>query len=348
MLELLKCAVAILVSGYIYVLFGMIVMKKQEISLTATLLLGFFVYFALFQFFAVPMVLMKRSLHELTVTWGVVVGILVIVGTVYCIRKKCRFLKWDWRKQKSKLLIVAILFLLVLYYALRYGYNGFDTSYYIGTVNTSLYTDSMYIFDGNTGVKNASLELRYALSAFYMNSAVSCQIFGLRAAVEMRIITGFFCVLLFHLVVFQAGRIWFAGDMGKALCTVGAGSVIVFFFRSGYTPAQFLLRRSYEAKAYCANIVLPMLFVAFFCLWKYTWDETAWKYIFFICMSCNAISMSCILTVPVMLSVYFLFLFFREKKKIKLSVRYAVCMIPCMVYVVTYVLYLKGFIMIKV
>lgn len=49
--ELLKCAVAILVSGYIYVLFGMIVMKKQEISLTATLLLGFFVYFALFQFF---------------------------------------------------------------------------------------------------------------------------------------------------------------------------------------------------------------------------------------------------------------------------------------------------------
>ena len=65
-------------------------------------------------------------------------------------------------------------------------------------------------------------------------------------------------------------------------------------------------------------------------------------------MSCNAISMSCILTVPVMLSVYFLFLFFSENKKIKLSVRYAVCMIPCMVYVVTYVLYLKGFIMIKV
>ena len=348
MFELLRGAAAIIVSGYVYLVLGMVVIRKREISLTAALLTGFFAYFAIFQFLAVPMVLGKRPLHELTVCWGIVIILLTVLGTIYCICKKYSISKFDWRKQKGILLAVGIIFAAMLYYALRYGYVGFDASYYIGTVNTSLYTDSMYIFDGNSGVKNGFLELRYALSSFYMNSAVRCQIFKLSALVEMRLITGFFCVSFFFMIFFQIGKIWFRGNDRKALLVTGMGGIIYFFFRSAYTPAQFLLCRSYEAKAYCANIVLPMLFFAFLCLWKDKADKQAWKLIFLICMSCNAISMSCILTVPAMLSICSFFLLIICENKKNICIRYLVCMIPCMIYVITYVLYLKGFIQIKV
>lgn len=348
MFELLRGAAAIIVSGYIYMVLGMVFIRKREISLTAALLTGFFAYFAILQFLAVPMVLSKRPLHELTVCWGIVIALLTVFGSIYCTCKKYSISKFDWRKQKGILLAVGIIFAAMLYYALRYGYVGFDASYYIGTVNTSLYTDSMYIFDGNSGVKNGFLELRYALSSFYMNSAVRCQIFKLSALVEMRLITGFFCVSFFYMILFQIGKTWFQGDDRKALLVAGTGGIICFFFRSAYTPAQFLLCRSYEAKAYCANVVLPMLFCTFLYLWKNKEDKQIWKLIFLICLSCNAISMSCILIVPVMLSVYSLFLLVTCKNKNDICIRYLVCMVPCMVYVITYVLYLKGFIQIKV
>lgn len=145
---------------------------------------------------------------------------------------------------------------------------GWDFAYYIGNMTTSVATDTMYIFDGSSGLMRNSMELRYALSSFYMNTAWISQMTGVSALVLQKYTAGVLCVLLTNAVVYSFAMEVFDKDRGKAAALVTLTVILTIFWDVYDTGAQFLLLRNYEAKAYCANVVLPMVCFLLYRIWK--------------------------------------------------------------------------------
>ena len=358
---LIKCLVIIGMSCIFYMLCGIAAKKLFRLSLKGieTFLLGFFVYFGIFQTIALPLILSQQRLSLLAKIWLVVLILLLLFG-VWCLyqyaqrsrRTTGRLLGMDklhlYYPVSGVGILVALLLLLQLYYMLRNGYNGWDTAYYIGNMNTSVYTDTMYIFDGNSGVRAEYMSYRYCLSSFYMHGAAVCQLMKVPALIYCRYVIPTIGWLISNLILFEIGKRT-VGKLDKKYTVwfLGAACMINFSFRSIYTTSEFLLTRSAEAKSYCANIIVPMIFLLFIALWEEWGKKEYWVILFFVAYASNAISFSSLMLVPVLLTVLCGAVLIVERKLIVFR-NYLACMAVPVLYGIVYYMFTKGYISIMV
>ena len=68
-----------------------------------------------------------------------------------------------WRNKGILLLAVALLVLFCCWFAGTQQYVGFDTSYYIGTIDTTTMTDTMYVYNGESNVIEETLDIEQLL-----------------------------------------------------------------------------------------------------------------------------------------------------------------------------------------
>lgn len=316
-------------------------LRIYEIEIT-----GFFVYFGIFQLAALPLILWKQPFQLLFYLWIAIC--LVCNGYVLL---KARSELWNAlcqihtriRQQNRLLLCTAVLFILFTccYHGVQ-QYIGWDTSYYIGTVNTTLYTNTMYIYNGNSGAAEAYLDLRYALSSFYMHSAVLCRLWHISALMMQKYVAGSICICMHGLLVFAIGKKLFPGKDKTALLFLILETALNYGFYTSYTTSSFLLIRGYEAKGYCANVIIPALFYMALCFQKTAKNRTCWIMLFLIGFASVPISMSSILIVPVMM-VVILVTEWLIKKDRRLLCYGIICVIPNGIYLVVYFLYTIGF-----
>ena len=150
------------------------------------------------------------------------------------------------------------------------------------------------------------LELRYALSSFYMNTAWISQITGISALVLQKYVTGVLCILLTNAVVYSFAMEVFQRDKKKSAVLVTITIILTIFWDVYDTTAQFLLLRNYEAKAYCANVVLPMICYLLYRIWKNSEDHRNWMELFLVAFASVAVSMSSVVLVPAMIGLMLL------------------------------------------
>lgn len=356
MKELMMCALILPVLLYLFVAFGSMVLKllHQRFRLTWALVLGFFTYFALFQVLYLPCMALKLRLSVMGTAWLVFCLGAGVLAAVLC-RKMwgVAFLAGCRRKRRHKgqLLLAAFTLLLLafqIYYMVRYGYNGYDTQYYIGAVGTSVHTDSMFVYNAVTGMKEKALPLRYAMSGFYMNWALWCQAFHLTPVLFMRYTVGALCALLANSVLYELGRLFFdkkKAENGCWMVMIGIG--LNFFFRTMYTTSEFLLLRSYEAKAYCANVVLPALFLVCMWIWKKRDHRKWWIYLGILTAAADTVSMSALTTAPALVGGLLLGRVLTKKGQRRIG-SLILCLLPCVLYLGVYLLEIKGMIRLKV
>ena len=312
----------------------------------------------MFQVAALPMILSQQKLSSLTKVWVGIVGIVLLA--------------WGWRQRreirtffqkrqgmprtagclKSSIsitgILIAALLLLQLYYMLTNEYSGWDTAYYVGNMNTAVFTDTMYVFDGNSGWKVADLPFRYCLSSFYMQGAAVCLLTKLPALVYCRYVTPAVGWLVSNVIIWEIGR----RTVGKrekryAWWFLGAVCAVNFFFASTYTTSEFLLTRSLEAKSYCANIVVPIIFLIAIRLWERWREKDYWIVLFFVTFASDAISFSSLMLVPVLLTVLCGAMLLVERKAVIFR-NYVACMIVPVLYGLVYYLHIEGYIRIMV
>lgn len=317
-------------------LINAIVMRQKNIeSYTEQLLIGFLSYFSIFQMLAFPMILLKIQLSTLSMIW-IVIGLAILI---------LPFFYREYRKQFSKmkielnitLIIAAFLVLFQVVYTVTYSYFGWDTLSYVGRINAALRTNAMFLYTGDEGIPYTYLNFKHCLSTYYMNSAVFCQIFHLSGYLFQKYVGGSICVLFAYLVVyFVTVRIM---NRNIAEWAVVFLSIIRFFFSTWATTDTFLLSRSYEAKAYCGNIVLPLIFGVCIILWKDYHDKKSWKLLFLALLSSIPISMSAIISAPVLMVCMIVPLFIIKFDKVILK-RMLFCILPNTVWCVLYFLYL--------
>lgn len=323
--------------------------------------IGFFLYFAAFQIVAEIMVLTGQKLHVLGMTWLLL--LLVLLGaalwTVFLEKKRER----TGRRQSASVIKVrlplAVRLLLALMAAavlcecatavLMQRNIGWDFAYYIGNMTTSVATDTMYVYDGNSGLMRSHLELRYALSSFYMNTAWISQMTGISALLLQKYVAGVLCVLLTNAVVYSFAMEVFKGDLKKTAVLVTITVVLTIFWDVYDTTAQFLLLRNYEAKAYCANVVMPITCYLLYRIWKNSEDKKTWMELFLVAFASVAVSMSSLVLVPVLIGLMLLAHFAVERRWDAAALRRGICcMMPNVCYLLVYFASTRGWLIVEV
>lgn len=315
-----------------------IIDKPRE--LTFQLLLGAFAFFALFNVGYILCLFLKRNLIALSIVelvvftgvsfWGIASGFTPSKGIHH-------FVEY-FRTYKRYCSILLFISIVLFYYAVRFTYPGWDATYYIKEISRAVEHGTMYQ-DWTAQHLGNPLKLKYALCAYYMFLAVLAKYTAVPAVIIAKIIGGGLCVVLSIDVIYCLGKELFKNEK-DALCVTVLWELLNTAFISIYTSSAFLMERSYEGKAWCANVIIPGLLLLFYHLYIYE-EEIYWTYIMIVVLACNAISMSTLLIAPIMVTV-FSSIIFLDRPQLRVIRKWIICMLPLSLYCLFIFLEAKG------
>ena len=346
-IQIVLSIVMILVNISLYFVFGSLVMainKEKPLRATLSVLVGFFVYYCLFDIPCLIVMLHWRPLSVLSMTWSVILVLVVVISAVMSFtRWKIGFASLtQYVRENMAFCITAIVIVAVQMVLIMHAYEfTLDAAYYVANVTTSLRTNTMNIYDPFTGDWQNHFETRYLFATYTMNDAVMCQLTGIHPLLWTKTIMSGTAVILTNIVYYKIGRKLFGNSNGKILLMLFFAGVLNFFYISTFTSSNFMTTRTYEGKSLVGNIVLPMILYIFICLGEDHKNRKYYLMLFLTCIGSTILSSSSNMLVPATVAVFALPLAIR-KKSIGVLVKSALCVLPCLFMMVMYVLYVKG------
>ena len=361
MMQLIWVFCILALSLIVYGILGKAVCIRYHMRpvLPEVICIGFFFYFSLFQVLAEFMIFTRQKLHVLGMAWLLILVLLLLLSSCM-IRKEKKDRRQTGaaavtavRPERAVRLLTALMAAAVvcecLTAVLMQRNIGWDFAYYIGNITTSVDTDTMYLYDGSSGLLRETMELRYALSSFYMNTAWISQLTRIPALLLQKYVTGVLCVLLANAVVYSFAMEVFRRDRKKSAALVTLTILLNLFWDVYDTAGQFLMLRGYEAKAYCACVVLPMILYLLYRIWRNDRDRGVWAELFLTAFASVAVSMSSIVIAPVLITIMLLAHMLVEKSRDLVLIRRAVvCLLPNICYLIVYLFYAMDWLVVEV
>lgn len=263
----IRALIVLLIELWVCYLFGMLMNKcllKRTTNVIDSTLIGFFAYQIMCQVMALTCYFTTGVLHHLSTAWVMVVVLCSIVSIIFCRKEIVEGVTKLQQTLVSEKVAFGITILVVVafcYYVAINGETNADSQYYIGLVNTTASTDTLYKYNPYNGFAGGAFFLRRALANFEIHSAILCQLSGVHALVLTRITRAIQNVILTSGAVYLWGQLLFKTDEErknkKACVLVGIYLILQMVFSCNYyTNAMFFLQRAYEGKAFAANVVL--------------------------------------------------------------------------------------------
>lgn len=319
---------------------------KGDCSLT--FILGYLVYFAVFELVIVPMTLKWVSLTAAAYIWAGIMA-LVICAAVICTIKKQRRIRAGqmetcsgifgsiseiWKNHSVMIILAGAVVLLQCLIVIFYEDTTVDAAYYVGTVSTSVYTDTLGRYNPFNGAIQKAFQARYVFSAYPMHNAVWCRLLGIHPIVQAKQVMSCMNVVTANLIIYQIGKRLFDGNRKKADLMLVFVCVLQLFCGTIYSSGTFFFTRSYEGKAILANIVFPVVLMCALWLYEEKEDRRVWAVLFITAVSALGFSGSAIILpaavlagmVPVM----------RMKRKLSGLPYCILCMVPSVLYAGVY------------
>lgn len=319
--DIIMSGIAIACNLIVFFIFGVLFFKvvKQPVSLGLSFLAGLFVYFGCFSIVFLPCMLLRTSFSLMMKLWILICLILCIYVLFSSYRSIIKLVK-EVINIKLSVLEVGLLFFVIvcwsifLYYLIRSPYMGYDTAFYARVVERAVNDNLLH--PGYYG--DQYIPFRYALSSYYFHAAIIAKIFGLHHLTTLKLVMGGLCG------IYATGvMIYISSALFKSFYKVCGGIIIwiaaMFAFNGTYNQAGFLLYRAYEAKAWCSNIIIPLLVFCGFLLWRKKENDVTRPLIVLIAATADVLSMSSLIVVPAALLCIFLPLIVvdRDKKDVK-------------------------------
>lgn len=339
MRELVIACMGILIQLTVFFCIGGLLMRvlKMKEDTASALVLGYLCYFTVFEAVAVPMTLLWVRLTVLAIVWAVLLAVIVVCA-VWLLHK-------NWRQQTRRisdirkdhswlLLLVGVVLLLQCMIVVFYQDTTVDAAYYVGTVSTSVYTDTLGRYNPYNGLLLKKFQARYIFSAYPMNNAVWCRLLGLHPLIQSKVVMSLINVLMANLVIYKLGKRLFKGGKKQADLMVCFVCLMQLFSYTIYTPGTFFFTRAYEGKALLANISIPVVLCCSIWFWQNYKDRNLWIVLFLASASAVAFSGSAII-LPAAVSAGILPILLVRKQFSKL-IPYVICMLPTILYAVLY------------
>ena len=319
---------------------------KEDISLQ--LILGYLVYFTVLEVAVVPMTLLWVPLNRAAALW-VVLLIILLAGGCFLLgrnRKKAAsgkqkkihsvrlFVGELWNRHSLMLLAAVFVVLLQCLIVILYEDTTVDATYYVGTVSTSVYTNTLGRYDPFRGGILKRFQVRYILSAYPMNNAIWCKLLGIHPIVQAKIVMSCVNVIVSNLIIYQIGKRLFDENRKKADLMLIFVCVLQLFCGTIYTAGTFFFTRSYEGKSILANIAFPAVLMCALWFYQKKDEKTVWLVLFLTAASALSFSGSAIIFPAAILAGMVPVMFMNRKFS---AIPYCIlCMVPSGIYAAVY------------
>ncbi len=300
---------------------------------------GWLVMLALFEAVTVPLTFAERSLTE--VTWIYTICIMLLCGLYFgiCIWKKEKSWKYNFNIPGFNLYAVfAILFFLLQIVVAVFGVHmDADDAYYIGTANTSLSTDTLFLIEPDTGYASYGMNSRYAFSALMVFWAYLSRITGIHPLIITHTIIPVVFISISYILWWEVGKCLLKENEKRWVFFLLVNVINVFGNTSVYTQSSFMLFRIWQGKALLPNIILPSFLYFFLKLYGNIFLKKQWFAIFVtVLAACCCSSMAVPLgTMVVGTGTCVLVL---AKRDWKIFLYGLMCCIPCLVIGICYLI----------
>jgi hypothetical protein len=243
-------------------------LPKEKRTPGVICLAGYFLTFAVFELFALPVLLLTPNgdFHLLTVLFTTASVILAVTGLVLCggpnglncARRR------PGREERIFWIIFAALLLFELYMSFTHMFFDGDDAYYVANSVITNETGTMYRILPYTG-GTTDLDIRHALAMFPMWISYIAGMSGMHPANVTHSLMPLLMIPLADLTICHAARRFLKGDGTKtAAFMCGAAVLQIFGNVSIYTPETFLLMRTWQGKSIFVNWIIPAVFWIYF------------------------------------------------------------------------------------
>ncbi len=343
---IIKALLVLIVNLIVYAAFGSFFTLRKEGLRSAgiTVAVGFFAYHALFALVCLPIMFTYRPLSLLTLVWSIPCAAVTALAVILY-GKRWKAWALDLKKDviKEKTFWIAVCLITVLSVALTVlAYNfTLDAAYYVASVSTNVDTNMINVYDPFTGSWQDHFELRYAFATYYVNDAVICQLTHLPALVETKSVMSAVVMITVNML-YTFICTYFFDDRRRALLMYALMTAANFMFISIYTTSNFLMTRTYEGKSVVGNISVILLFVLYMLLIKGTDERSIMILLFITCLGTATVSSTANMVIPAGVCILFVPYAFM-KKRFGILPKIFVCILPEIVMMLVYVLYVKGY-----
>ena len=342
---ILKAAVLVVVNFILYMAFGSFftIRKQKTWSVAVTCAVGFFAYYALFALFCLPVMLTYRPLSLLARMWIVPCAVLPVLSIVIfrnAWKDKFAQLRSDASGNRGFLIaVIAVIAVSVVLVAVTYNFT-LDAAYYVAGVTTNVDTNMINVYDPFTGAWLDHFELRYVFSTYYVNDAVICSLTGFPALVVTKTVMSATIMILVNVLYVHVARSFFA-EHGRAFLMYILMVLVNFLFISIYTTSNFLMTRTYEGKSVVGNISILLIFILY--MQAVYEDEPTGMFLklFVTCLGTATVSSTANMVIPAEVCILFI-PYAILQKRVKILPKILVCILPEIVMMLIYVLYVKG------
>ncbi|MCI8375964.1 MAG: hypothetical protein HFI29_11105 [Lachnospiraceae bacterium] len=322
-------------------------------SIATALIIGYFIYYTLFECVALPMKIRGNSLYELAVTWSVVVGGVLIISVLLnedYLKDSFRLLKQGVCSDKRFFGAFAVLILInfVLMVSLTAETMGVqDDSYYIADATTSLFTNTIQQYDYYSGQRITQHAAMYFIPMYPVHGAVVGKLLHLHPIIENK-----WCSVLSVLILSQLSYYLLAQKLlkGKKKKSLQLLYLMTFFHINyvlwGKASGTFFYYRLSEGKGILSNLIIPAL-ILFFWEANESREKARWCALESVILGSVSICMSSLFLLPVAYAGLMAGAALKEKS-LKKSPIFLMLLTPSLCALVVYQMMLRGMIVILV
>ncbi len=362
---------------------GFLILYKKggKASVSECVMIGFFGYYVLFFILCVPVMKFYRPLSMLTGIWVIAVLLIFIMTLILILREGLKAGEKGFFKRiraafmEHPLISAGFILLVFIQIILVSGTYNFtlDAAYYVAGVSTNVDTNMINVYDPFTGAWQDHFEMRYFFATYSVQDAVICQLTGISPLIWTKSVMAVTIIILTNMVYYMIAKelvpciiksrdalkegpseeshVKKIPEQGAILLMMLLIFIINVTFNTIYTSSLFLMTRTYEGKAIVGNLAVMSLFYMFLKI-NGTGSEKGevsegvlknpWFCLFLICAGASTISSTANMLMPVELTVLFIPYIIRTKN-IRLLPKYILCVLPGVVFTLSFVLYVKGY-----
>lgn len=338
----LFASIVVLFYLFLYYMIGdlfSLAQKNSTRGFPGKILIGFFLYFLCFQIIALPFKFMLSPLSNLSILWMVFLSILFLFW-LYFNRKRLAALFSSFHPAWNGSVFFILLLIGIQLFFIHYNSSThalWDTSYYVGDVSSSVYTNTISQYDPYTGSILKKLNTEYLLETYQNHSAVMCQVLHLAPLVETRFVMASITVIVYNLLFYQIGALLLPKKKEYICLFLGFLFLLNFFSFNLAAAPEFLFIRPFEGKTILASLILPTVFLYFLKIQQDTKNRSYWLEFLLCILGSFGLNMSAIYMIPFLAGILFVPLALK-KRELSVFLKLIVCMIPCVIFSVAYLL----------
>ncbi|MBR1571637.1 MAG: hypothetical protein IJ655_02740 [Lachnospiraceae bacterium] len=357
MIEIAKSIIVLVIMMSLFYIWGrgtteLCGIKTRNVALME--LLGLCLFFVVQQIVVQPLVFTHNSLHVTAIVDAIVV--IVISGILVYVHTSRRSVagKIFYKLNSVQLLFAAVGILAticMMIVAYNMMYRGYDTSYYIGIMNSFVYDGKFWTRDGFRGLWPTDfIPLHYAISCYYPVWSIVAYITGIPVRIFAMFSVKGLLIVLFSCVCFCYGY-ELLGDhikegednrwlnrfnLGFAFISITA--LVSLFLSEEHSLVGMMYLRGYESKGYCAAVVCPLCLLILIKICKNPTDDSLWKMLAVVAWSSMPIAMSSMAIIPLAIGIVGVILMVTEKRFWPIFIRCLICVIPNIAMMAWYML----------